>query len=240
MSIDVELVPFLTQLRELYSQPRGFARFKEYLDILRSQTGEMELPISNVNPMAKPQVLEYVEQLIALDAESEALQAARDGARRFDGVDDALRLIVIVADDAQGGWTNRYFTEFAHRYERKHEVARGWATVMLWSSEQPSPNLVRTRALETLYRTVDERAHGPVRTLREILDREMRTQRFAGTTSRYEEPAYRSKVEPYLDSRAAPIVFAALYGDAAAESLGYPPLGIPESERGPLARSPLV
>ncbi|MGA7569771.1 MAG: hypothetical protein WCA80_03080, partial [Candidatus Aquilonibacter sp.] len=98
MAVSVELVPFLAQLRDLYSQPRGFARFKDYLDILRTQTGEMELPISNVNPMAKPHVLERVEQLIALGAEEIALEAAREGAARLSDVDDALRLIVIVAD----------------------------------------------------------------------------------------------------------------------------------------------
>ncbi len=226
MAIAVEPVPFLAQLRDLYTQPRGFARFKEYLDILRSQTGEMELPISNVNPMAKPHVLEQVEKLLALDAETVALEAAREGASRLDGIDDALRLIVIVADDALGGWTNRAFTQFSHRYESKHQVARGWVVVMLWSSEEPTVGLLRAETLASLYRTIDERRNGKVRTLREILDREIRAQAFAGVESPYTDATYRVKVEPYLDSRAAPIVFASLYGDEIAESLGYSPLGI--------------
>ncbi|MGA7748225.1 MAG: hypothetical protein WCC70_15140 [Candidatus Aquilonibacter sp.] len=225
MAVSVELVPFLAQLRDLYSQPRGFARFKDYLDILRTQTGEMELPISNVNPMAKPHVLERVEQLIALGAEEIALEAAREGAARLSDVDDALRLIVIVADDALGGWTNRAFTEFAHRYESKHHVARGWVVVMLWSSEEPAVELLRAETLATLYRTVDERRNGKVRTLREILEREGRALTFAGGESPYGSAAFRAKVQPYLDSHAAPVVFAALYGDETAASLGYPPLG---------------
>lgn len=240
MAVSVELVPFLAQLRDLYSQPRGFARFKDYLDILRTQTGEMELPISNVNPMAKPHVLERVEQLIALGAEEIALEAAREGAARLSDVDDALRLIVIVADDALGGWTNRAFAEFAHRHESKHQVQRGWVVVMLWSSEEPSAELIRAETLASLYRTIDERRNGKMRTLREILDREIRTQRFAGAVSPYENAEYHAKVEPYLDSGAAPVVMAALYGDDVAESLGYRPLGAHKSERGPLAQSPLL
>ncbi|MGD0969062.1 MAG: hypothetical protein ABR949_12350 [Candidatus Aquilonibacter sp.] len=254
--VTVELVPFLAQLRDLYTQPRGFARFQEYLNILRTETGEMELPISNVNPMAKPHVLARVEELLALGAETVALEAAREGSRRLGDLDEALRLILIVADDAAGGWTNRAFAEFAHRYESKHQVQRGWVVVMLWSSEKPSAGLVRRETLTTLYRTIDERKHGPVRKLREVMEREGRAMRFAAHERRYDDVilrAIREKIEPHLDSHAAPIVFAALYGDATAESLGYPPLGIPdrggyelaladagESKRGPLARSPLV
>lgn len=240
MAVGVELVPFLAQLGDLYTQPRGFARFKEYLDILRSETGDMELPISNVNPMAKPHVLERVEQLLALDAEAIALEAAQEGAQRLSGVDDALRLIVIVADDALGGWTNRAFTEFAHRFESKHQVARGWVVVMIWSSEEPPAELIRAETLASLYRTVDERRNGKVRALREILEREERALAFAGVENPYANAAYRAKVEPYLDSHAAPVVFAALYGNEIAESLGYPPLGLHKSEREALARSPLL
>lgn len=254
--VTVELVPFLAQLRELYTHPRGFARFAEYLDIIRSKTGEMELPISNVNPMAKPHVLERVEQLLALDAESLAITAALEGAGRLGDVDDTLRIIVIVADDALGGWTNRAFSEFAHRYESKHQVQRGWVVVMLWSSEEPSLERVRAETLAMLYRTVDERRNGKVRTLREIMGREGCSMIFADNEPRYDAAtlqSIRQRIEPYLDSHAAPIVFAALYGDVIAESLGYPPLGIPErggydlaladaleSKRGLLAQSPLL
>jgi hypothetical protein len=233
--IGVAPVPFLERLRELYVQPRGFERFQSYLALLASETGEMELPISAVNPMGKAHVLACVEHLIALDAEGIALEAAREGALRLGG-DDELRLVTIVADDAMGGWTNRAFAEFAHRYERKHEVQRGWVTVLLWSSEEPTRDLVRVRALESLYRTVDERRHGPVRTLREILYREGRALAFAGVESPYDDEAYRATVEPYLESHRAPVVMACYYGDEVAASLGYPPLGVTLQKREPLAQ----
>jgi hypothetical protein len=228
MAVTVDLVPFLDVLRALYQQPRGFERFQAYLGKLRSSTGEMELPISNVNPMAKPHVLERVEHLIALDAERVAIDAAREGAARLEG-DDALRLLVIVIDDAAGGWTNRWFAQHAHRYERRHEVQRGWVTVPCWSSEIPSTEAIERETRASLYRTLDERRHGAVRTLGAILDRESSALAFAGIESPYDSASYRAFVDPYLDSDAAPVVMTALYGNDVAATLGYPPLTRAES-----------
>jgi hypothetical protein len=225
VAVAVELVPLLDELRRLYSRPRGIERFECYLEKLRSSTGEMELPIANVNPMAKSHVLERVEQLLALEAETIAFDAARAAAERLDG-EDSLRLVVIVVDDALGGWTNRWFAQFAHRYERRHEVQRGWITVPCWSSEDPSAGAIERETVAALYRTVDERRNGPVRALRDILAREIRAQRFAGNASEFESPSYAQTVEPYLDSHDAPVVMTALYGDAVAASLGYAPLGV--------------
>ncbi len=231
MAVEIELVRCLEKVRDLYRQPRGFERFKEYLDIVRTRSGEMALPLSMVNPMAKAHALERVEHLIAIRGEDVALDAAREAAARVNDGDDELRVIALPVDDAKGGWTNRAFTEFSHRYERKHEVGHGWATVIVWTSEEPSIELVRRRAFEAVYRTLDERRRGSVRTLREILDREGRTMRFSGHSLRYDDAAIvsiREKAEPHMDSTAAPVLFALLYGDEIAESLGYPPLGVPD------------
>lgn len=230
MAVTVELVPFLEELRALYRQPRGLERFQAYLGKLRSSTGEMELPISNVNPMAKPHALACVEGLLALDAERVAIDAAREAAAAFDG-DESLRLLVIVIDDAAGGGTNRWFAQHAHRYERRHEVQRGWVTVPCWSSEVPSAEAVERETRAALYRTLDERRHGVVRTLGAMLDRESRALAFAGIESPYASAEYRAFVEPYLGSNAAPVVMAALYGNDVAATLGYPPLARIEALR---------
>ncbi len=254
--VAVELFRCLTKVRELYQLPRTFERFQSYLNLVKTDTGTEALPLSTLNPMAKAHALDRVEQLLAIAAEDRALAAARDAAARMSDLDDSVRIIVLLIDDAMGGWTNRAFAEFSHRYERKYEVPRGWASVVIWTTEDPAPELIEQRTYETLYRTIDERKRGPVRTLREIMDREGRTMRFAGYEPRYDDATLRSiraTIEPHLDSHAAPVVFAALYGDAVARSLGYPPLGVPgrggyeqafadalESERGSLARSPFV
>jgi hypothetical protein len=225
MAIAIKPYRCLEKVRALYQMPRTFERFAAYLSLVRVDTGAEALPLSKLNPMAKEHALAYVETLLAINAEDQVFAAAHDAAGQLD-CEDALNVLLVLMDDAKGGWTNRAFSEFAHRYENKYEVKHGWATVVIWTAEEPTPELLRRRAFESVYRTIDERRNGPVRTLRAILDREIRTQRFAGVTSPYEAPAYRAKVEPYLDAHAAPIVMAALYGDTVAASLGYPPLGI--------------
>ena len=225
MPIAIRPYRCLEKVRELYGMPRTFERFAAYLNLVKVDTGTEALPLSKLNPMAKEHALTYVERLLAMDAEDLVATAARDAASHLDG-DDELKVLLVLMDDAKGGWTNRFFAEFAHRYENKYEVTHGWVTVVVWTAEEPTPQLLRARAFESIFRTIDERRNGPVRTLREILDREIRTQRFAGVVSPYEDVAYRAKVEPYLDSHAAPVVMTALYGDAAGATLGYPPLGI--------------
>jgi hypothetical protein len=225
MAIEIRSYRCLEKVRELYRLPRTFERFASYLNLVRVETGTEALPLSKLNPMAKEHALVYVEELLAMGAEDRVFAAARDAASRLDG-DDELKVLLVLMDDAKGGWTNRYFAEFAHHYENKYEVAHGWATVAVWTAEVPTDALLRARAFESVYRTIDERRNGPVRTLCEILDREIRTQRFAGMVSPYEDAAYRAKIAPYLDSHAAPVVMTALYGDAAGATLGYPPLGI--------------
>ncbi len=227
----IELVPLLDRVRELYAKPLSFERFQSYLDMATS-LGELALPISNLNPMAKDHAIAYVEELIALDAETvaydEALRSARERSAEF----KRSRLCVVPVDDLKGGWTNRTFTEFAYRYERKYEIAHGWVTVVLWTSETPSVELIRERTREAWFRTCEELRTGPVKTLSDIMAREGATMRFAGRTkARYDAAtlaAIRATVDPHRSAAAAPIVFAALYGDEIAATLGYPPLGIPE------------
>ena len=225
MAIAIRPYRCLEKVRALYQMPRTFERFQAYLNLVRVDTGTEALPLSKLNPMAKEHALAYVERLLALDAEGQVFAAAQDAAAQLAG-DDVLNVLLVLMDDAKGGWTNRAFSEFAHQYENKYEVAHGWATVVIWTAEEPTPALLRMRAFESIYRVIDERRRGPVRTLREILDRAIRTQRFAGEVSPYEDAAYRAAVEPYLDSHAAPVVMTALYGDTVGKSLGYPPLGI--------------
>ena len=231
MGLTVEFVPLLESARELYTMPRGPERFDAYIALGTRNTEEMQLPVAVMNPMAKDHVLAYIEQLIAIQTETAAKSFANEAAGSLRGVADALLLAVVVADDLKGGWTNRSFAEFSHRYERKYEVDRGWAVTLLWTSEEPSIDAVRARTFESIYRTLDERKHGIVRTLETIMEREGRTMRFAGR----DKPCYdsatlkeiRKRIEPYLHSDRAPTLFAALYGDEVAVSLGYPPLGIP-------------
>ncbi len=226
----VEVVPLLTRERELYEVPRGRERFQAYVDTMTMGTGEAALPLTSMNPMGREHVAATLDRMISLSVERVAADAAADASARLASIDDTLRLAIVVADDLKGGWTNRYFADMVNRFERKYEIARGWATVLFWTSEEPTTDRARTATFAAIYRTAYERRLGPATTLRAMMEQEGRAARFAGERATLDGAALasvESTLAPHLDSKAYPVIAAALYGDAAATALGYPPLGIP-------------
>jgi len=134
-----------------------------------------------------------------------------------------------VADDVAGGWTNRYLTDAGHRFEPL-ELRYGFATVLLWASETPTPEGITQAVLAACYRTSRLLRFGSPRTLRQMMAQEGQAAAFAG--ARFpnldaDELAYtRAVITPQLDTNAFPVAFACLYGDEAARSVGYEPLGL--------------
>src|SRR5207302_3949347 len=145
-----------------------------------------------------------------------AAEAVGEAAQRFSHRADRLRVALVLADDVAGGWTNRWTTDFAHRFESAALYKRDFAVGLLWASEPPSAEHARATVRQSIGRAVYERDHGPARTLREKLEQE----RFASVPLDPPPPA------EYLDATDAPTLFACLYGDEAAKSLGYSPLGV--------------
>ena len=66
-----QLRPILSEIKKFYSKPISKSRFKEYLSLLEGITkGDLELPITGFNPMAKDHVIQKIEELEALGAET--------------------------------------------------------------------------------------------------------------------------------------------------------------------------
>jgi hypothetical protein len=140
----------------------------------------------------------------------------REAARRFASAPGRLRVGLVLADDVAGGWTNRWTTDHAQRFESAALYKRDFAVGLLWASQTPSAEMAASAVAQSIARAVYEREHGPARTLREKLEQE----RFAGA-------AVGNVPARWLDATDAPTAFACLYGDDAARSLGYDPLGVP-------------
>jgi hypothetical protein len=212
----LDFLPTLGIHRELYSMPRGMERFRAYIARMTGGTAEIELPLTTLNPMGKEHLLRAVEAWIGCGAEEAAAQAVRESAARFSGEPGRLRVALVLADDVAGGWTNRWTTDFAHRFESAPLYRRDFAVGLLWASEAPSAAGAAAAVAQSVARAAYERAHGPARTLRDELAQE----RFAGAPLGPPPPAR------YLEAADAPTLFACLYGDEAARSLGYTPLGV--------------
>lgn len=226
-----ELVPMLEIQRDLYAMPRGGERFKRYLATLTAGGDDAELlPLVALNPMARPHVAAYVDRLIELRGEEVVAEALKEAAARLGGVGGRLKAGLVVADDAQGGWTNRFFSEAGMRFDLKASLARGWASVVCWSSEPPTAAGIYAETLASAYRSAYVTVHGPAATLEQRMRQEGAAGMFAHASAPAldaDELAYSQEViAPYRASADYPVIMACLYGDEAAASLGYPTLGL--------------
>ena len=229
--MNLTYVPLLQVQRDLYAMPRGFERFRHYLrTMLDDETGDLKLPLVGMNPMGKEHLPIFLDQLMALNADGEAVHATTDAALRRLDVPGTWRVTTVVSDDLLGGWTNRYASEFSYRFRGKPLYKRGWIAVLLWTSEIYRPDLVRIEVLTAIYRLAHIQQHGYARTLAEMLAQEGYAMTMAGAstpTLEHDDLVYTQQVlVPYLDQTGEPTLIAALFGDEAARALGYTPLGL--------------
>lgn len=226
----LELLPLLAMQRELLNTPPGPERFRCYLAAMLDKDGDMALPLAAFNPMSKPHVTALLDILLAMGAEDEVRSALAEAARRLGPDTPQLRVGLVVVDDALGGWTNRFLSDADHRFGEVTYVKRGFATGYVWTGDETTRAMIRAEILAVIYRHCYKARNGPPQTLREMLTLEGLTCNFSGAASSPDEADLlrtRALVTPLLDKIEQPTVFACLYGDGAAVSVGYPPLGVP-------------
>src|SRR5579883_189284 len=105
--MQIEYLPLLHTLRELYALPRDRARFERYLALMLGGTSDIALPLAVANPMAKEHAAARLDELLALGADEIGAEAAADAEARLAHVAGSLKVALVLVDDAQGGWTNR-------------------------------------------------------------------------------------------------------------------------------------
>ncbi len=239
-----EYVPLLQVQRDLCDLPRGSDRFEQYIATLRgSTTDDMELPLSAFNPMGKDHVPAILDEYLSLKSDDIARQCVVDAAERCVEVERQFRVALVLADDAQGGWTNRYAAEFDHRFGGQANHRRGWVTGLLWTSDMPAVQLVQDAASQAVARAAYVTRHGYAVTLRQMLLQLRVT--LANSAVRYsldeEELEYTAEViRMELDSDVRGVQFACLFGDEAAKELGHQPLGLSTRAGFALAMSSLL
>lgn len=227
----LEYVPLLQVQRDLYSLPRGMERFQAYLaTMVDPETRDLKLPLVAMNPMGKEHVPALLDEYLAFDADGVAAHAVAEAEVQLAHVPGEFKVTLVISDDLRGGWTNRYTSEFGHRFQSKAYHQRGWLTGILWTSERAAVQTAREEILQTVYRGAYIEQHGFTRTLREMLAQEGYAMARAGCTQpalEAEELEYtREVIAPHWDATAYPLVFACLFGDEAASTFGYAPMGL--------------
>jgi hypothetical protein len=234
----LEFIPLLQVQRDLYGIPRGGERFRAYLrTMIDPRSRDLQLPLPAMNPMGKEHVPALLDALLALDAEGIAARTIAEVTPELRGVAGEFKVGLVVADDAKGGWTNRFATEFTHRFESMPLLRRHWLVALLWTSEPPSVQTVRAEVLATVHRAAYIEEQGEARTLRERMAQEGYIMAQAGCAvpklSKEQLASVRAIVAPHLETQDMRTAIECLFGDEAARSLGFTPRGL--SDRAGLA-----
>jgi hypothetical protein len=236
--MELELVPMLKLQRELLEIPRGYARFRAYIQTIFQGRKEEDalMPLVAMNPMSREHVANLLDDLLAIDAEAIAREAIAEALPRVASVPGARKVGLVVSDDLKGGWTNRYAAEYSLRFgtlEHRQRRDRPWACWLagvLWSSEPASAQLVREAVLTPIYRAAYRAEHPAPRTLRERMAQEGHVLARAGCTRPTidaDDLDYtREIITPLLDETNDRISMECLFGDAAGRTLGFTPRGL--------------
>ena len=90
------------------------------------ETGDLSLPLVAMNAMGKDHVPALIDEYIALGAESIASDSVDEATANAVALQTKeYKVGLVVSDDLKGGWTNRWASEFSHRFETKAFHKRG-------------------------------------------------------------------------------------------------------------------
>lgn len=232
--MNLSLLPLLHVQRDLYTIPRGGERFRTYLATMTNGTDDLVLPLTGMNPMGKEHVAALLDDLLAINAEAIATAAINEAIPRLSAISGNRDIALVVTDDAQGSWSNRYFAEFppplASTRRRAKQRSLRWAVVPIWTSERWTARAIREAVLTAIYRSAYIEHFGFPATLQQV----MTVEGFAAVFADAEYPSlppddlhYTAEVlQAYRDTHDYPTIFTCLFGDQAARSVGCPPLGL--------------
>ena len=133
-----ELLPIIDKMLELYQKSRNFDRFQDYLNLLQGETkGDLAIPISGFNPMAKEHVLDKLMELKDLCAEQIIAETIFELNKTIikEGSSDIFKISLTLSDDLKGGWTNRFTTDYDSKFKLNALMNRHFCTPVFWTSE---------------------------------------------------------------------------------------------------------
>jgi hypothetical protein len=226
-----EVRPVLEAMLALYQKPRDRARFDAYLHLLNGGTkADLAVPVMHFNPMAKDALVARLRELLEIDAEKIAAEALQQLNAETEAPPDEPRFQVVLnlADDLHGGWTNRYTTDFANTFDLGALLKRGFCTPILWASEAYTPALIRQRTQAQAWRTRYCAQHARPHTVAEYLAQEHFVARHVPEEVSVAPEARCALRARYVTVQHATDVATLLtffYGDVAAEQLGHPVWG---------------
>ncbi|CAB9500174.1 expressed unknown protein [Seminavis robusta] len=236
----MKLVPLLAIQRGFYEMPKEF-RFQAYLDTMLVDLIDIRYPLGNMNPMAKAHVPALLDELLGQNVE-EAAQESLDKVLASYPPDLFANLSVglVMADDAQGGWTDRLDVAFKNAFRNQSLLKRGWIEAILWSSDN-DPDQLKSLAQSSVELATHRVAYMLQKgkaciTLGDMLDQEAwvyeKGSHHPDTDIKPDQETVQSCLDILKQNQEAsidndyPTVVASFYGDEAAQARGYPGIGM--------------
>lgn len=231
-----ELLPIIDIMIDLYEKPRNFERFQEYLETLQGDAkGDLTIPISGFNPMAKEHLLDKLKELKKLDAEKiieETLNDLNDN-NLSKNSNRNFKVAINLSDDLKGGWTNRFTSDYDSKYKINGLFSRNFCTPFFWSSEIFTEDIIRQRTLEYTFRTVYW-LNNP-KPLKEHLEQEIFVASQTNNNGKIYETDFKVLDKFYNDNKNTDnyhIIFNFFYGDKASAFMGFSTYGVVENYTG--------
>ncbi len=238
----ISLQPILRDLQEIYEHDGQMDRFNQYIHLMTHAKGEI-LPLGDFSPMGKRQK-DYIDLLIASKAETFADSICQEVAIELDLEKDYKAMLVIV-DEPKNGWTQRYLTDAQSRFSdhpqlkkaRSDENPTYWIPIYLWTTDgdmnaiHPSNSYISQQVRSYIYRTFWQSRNGFPNTLATMIEQEAEVLKFSEQKFEFipsEIKEINMVIKKNLNSKNYAVNFSAMYGDKAAESVGYEKLGLPD------------
>lgn len=223
-----EMLPILDKMYALYQKPRNIDRFsKDYLTLLQGDTkGDLAMPISGWNPMAKEHILGKITALKELDAEKIVQHILNE--QNIIWKDSfpyiTWKVCLCIADDLKGGWTNHYTSDYDSKFKLNALVNRHFCVPFFWSSETYDIPLIQQRTLAYLYRSIYWLSKPKPKTLAQHLEQEEFVANYLKISTH--NPDLAAFYQKYKNSEEYNIIFNFFYGDKASEELGFKKYGV--------------
>jgi len=218
-----QFLPTLQVQRDLLDLPCGMERFDAYLKVmLDAERKKTVLPLQNFNPMSKDHIKELLDLLLKLRADDLLKENLVEFSRQFKTEFD-LKVSWVVIDDVAGGWTNGFYMKWQRLFDNPFasRPMKPEFMILWWFASMPvAPDELNFQIKEQLFLMHHLLTKGNFQNLEEWLKFEAQMKAFSGR-SLDKEFVINPKYQPYLKEKHPPVLIPLLYGDEAAEQLGY-------------------
>jgi hypothetical protein len=219
-------LPTIQIMLNLYEKPRTDERFQEYLKLLQGDTkGDLMMPIGGFNPMAKEPLILKLKELQALKAEQIMAEVLSEINLQYSTKKNAkiFKVALNLSDDLQGGWTNRFTSDYDSKFKINALINRQFCTPIFWSSEEFTEEKTRQRVAEYVFRTIYWLEHPKPKTLKDHVAQELFVLSQTETKGNFIPNKFYQK---HQNSEDYHLIFNFFYGNEASEFLGFPTFGV--------------